>query len=110
MKSRMDVGTRLRIASGKLREYGGRLKELEGRLKVIHGQAREASGLGRLQLERLERQLRATIDSTLKSLDGVMKTLEPRVRRSLDQTKAFTRSLQVGIKAGAAAYRQSRRK
>ena len=110
MKSRMNVRARLQIARGKFLEYEGRLKELEGWLKVIRGQARQASGRARLRLERLERQLRGTIDSTLKSFDGVMKNLEPRVRRSLDETKALARGLRAGIKAGAAAYRRSRRK
>jgi len=109
MKGR-DVRARLQLARGKFREYEGRLRQLEGRLKVIRGMAQEATGSARLRWRRLERELRGTIDATLTRLDGVLRVVEPRVRRSLKQTRALGRGLRAGISAGVAAYRRSRPK
>jgi hypothetical protein len=110
MKDRLNVNARLQIAKGKFREYEGRLKQLEGRLTVIQGRAQQTTGRARVRLQRLERDVRSTIDATLARVDGLMKAVEPRVRRSLAQTKALERGVRAGIRAGAAAYRRSRPK
>jgi predicted component of type VI protein secretion system len=108
--SPMNMQDRLRTVKARLTAYEGRLKELEGRLKVIRGQAAQAQGRAKAQLVTAERRVRETVDATLKRMDGVIKDFEPRVRRALEQTKRVERSVRVGIKSGAAAYRQSGRK
>ncbi len=117
MKGRLSVRERLEVARGKFREYEGRLRQLEGRLRqlearlrIIQGQARRAGGRARLRWKRLDRELRGTIDTTLARLHGLLRTVEPRVRRSLEQTSTLGRGLRAGIKAGVAAYRRSRPK
>jgi len=109
MANRLKVRERLQMAKGKLQVYEGRLREIEGRLKVLRGQAEQAGGQARIRFTRAERQVRATIDTTLKNLDGAVKALEPRVRKALDQTRVVARGVQAGIRAGAAKYRGTRR-
>jgi hypothetical protein len=117
MKGRLSVRERLEVARGKFREYEGRLRQLEtrlrqleARLRVIQGHAQRAGGRARLRWKRLDRELRGTIDTTLARLHGLLRTVEPRVRRSLEQTSTLGRGLRAGIKAGVAAYRRSRSK
>ncbi|MGH7278202.1 MAG: hypothetical protein ACREJG_05890 [Candidatus Rokuibacteriota bacterium] len=110
MTDRFGVRRRLEVAKRRLRAYEGHLKQLEGRVSVIRGQAAHATGRARLHLQRAERQLRATIDATLKGLEGVTKTLEPRVQRAIARSDALQRSLRAGVKAGIARYRRPRSK
>jgi hypothetical protein len=110
MRNRLSVSARLQIAKGKFREYEGRMRQLEGRLTVIQGRAQQTTGRARVRLKRLERDVRSTIDATLARVDGLMKFVEPRVRRSLAQTRALEHGLRAGIRAGAAAYRKTRPK
>src|SRR5688572_1819509 len=108
--SPMNMQDRLRTVKSRLTAYEGRLRELEGRLKALRGQAAQAQGRARAQIVTAERRVRATIDATLKRMDGVIKDFEPRVRRAMEQTKRVERAVRVGIKSGTAAYRQSGRK
>ena len=108
--SPMNMQDRLRTVKGRLTAYEGRLKELEGRLKTLRGQAAQAQGRAKAQLVTAEKRVRATIDATLKRMDGVIKDFEPRVRSAIEQTKRVERGVRVGIKTGTAAYRQSGRK
>lgn len=108
--SPMNMQDRLRTVKARLSAYEGRLKELEGRLKTMRGQAAQAQGRAKAQLVTADRQVRASIDATLKRMDGVIKDFEPRVRRAIEQTKRVERGVRAGIKSGAAAYRQSGRK
>ena len=108
--SPMNMQDRLRTVKARLSAYEGRLKELEGRLKTMRGQAAQAQGRAKAQLVTADKQVRASIDATLKRMDGVIKDFEPRVRRAIEQTKRVERGVRVGIKLGAAAYRQSGRK
>ncbi len=108
--SPMNMQDRLRTLKGHLGAYESRLKELEGRLKGLRGQAEQAQGRAKAQLVTAEKRVRATIDATLKRMDGVIKDFEPRVRRAIDQTKRVERGVRAGIKTGASTYRQSGRK
>ncbi len=108
--SPMNMQDRLRTVKGRLTAYEGRLKELEVRLKTLRGQAAQAQGRAKAQLVTADKQVRATIDATLKRMDGVIKDFEPRVRRAIEQTRRVERGVRVGIKRGAATYRQSGRK
>ena len=108
--SPMNMQDRLRTVKGRLSAYEGRLKELEGRLKAMRGQAAQVQGRAKAQLVTADKQVRATIDATLKRMDGVIRDFEPRVRRAMEQTKRVQRGVRAGIKSGAAAYRQSGRK
>jgi len=108
--SPMNMQDRLRTVKGRLTAYEGRLKELEGRLKTLRGQAAQAQGRAKAQLVTADKQVRATIDATLKRMDGVIKDFEPRMRRAIEQTKRVERAVRAGIKTGASTYRQSGRK
>ena len=110
MRALRTVRERLRIARGRLREYEGRLHKLEGQLTALRGRAEQARGRTRLHLLRVERQIRGTLDATVKSIDEVTKALEPRVRRAVDRAEALRRGVQAGIKASAAKYRRTGRK
>ena len=59
---------------------------------------------------RAERDARAAIQTTLARLDATLKTLEPRARRALAETKTIARGLRAGVRAGAAKYRETARK
>jgi BMFP domain-containing protein YqiC len=104
--SPMDMRERLQVARNRLGAYEGRLKELEGRLKDIRVQAEQVTGRARVKLKDVERQVRGRIDATLKRVDGVIKTIEPGVKRAIAQTKRVQRGVSAGIKAGAATYRK----
>jgi len=101
---------RIRTAAEQLRRYEGRLKDLEGRLTTLRAQAQEAGGRARVRFSGTEKQIRAAMDTTLKRLDEVVKRLEPRMRRAVEQTQVARRALRAGIKAAAATYRESQRK
>ena len=110
MRTPPTVRERLRIARGRLREYEGSLRRLEGRLTTLRGQAEQVRGRARLRLLRMERQIRATLDATLETVDRTTKTLEPRVQRALDQANALRRGIEAGIKEGTKTYRRARPK
>ena len=103
------VRRRLQVVRGRLKRYEGRLQDIEGRLKVLRGRAEQVTGTARVRFGRAERNVRATVDTALKKLDRTVKDLEPHVRRALVQAQAIGRGLKAGVKAGAAAYRQSRK-
>lgn len=105
-----DMRQRVRTAAERLRGYEGRLKDIEARLKMLRTQAQDAGGRARVRFSGAERQIRATMDTTVKRVDEVIKTLQPRLRRAAEQTKNAQRALRAGIKAAAARYRESRRK
>lgn len=100
---------RVQVVRGRLKKYEGRLQDLEGRLKVLRGRAEEVTGTARVRFGQAERNLRATMDTALKRLDQTVKDLEPHVRRAFVQAQAIGKGLRAGVKAGAAAYRQSRK-
>jgi hypothetical protein len=110
MADRWNVRERLQAARGKLQKYEGRVKELEGRLKLIRGHAEDASGTARVRLRRAERDLRGTIDTTIKRLNVVLDTVEPHARRALAQTQQLARGVKAGVRAGAAKYRETGKK
>jgi hypothetical protein len=110
MAERWNIRERLETAKSKLRDDEGRVKELEGRLKVIRANAEDATGKAKVQLGRAERDVRDTIDTTLKRLNTALDGLEPRVRRALAQTKNAARGVRAGVRAGAQHYRQSSKK
>lgn len=78
-------------------------------LTTLRGRAEQARGRTRLQLLRVERQLRDTLDVTVKRIDEVTKALEPRVHRAIDRAEALRRAMKAGIDAGTAKYRRTRR-
>jgi hypothetical protein len=107
MGTLVTVRERLRIARGRLREYEGRLRKLEGQLSTLRGRAEQARGRTRLQLLRVERQIRGTLDVTLKSIDEMTKAIEPRVRRAVDRAETLRRGIKAWIEASAAKYRRT---
>jgi hypothetical protein len=110
MATLQAVREKLRVAKGRLHEYEGHLRKLEGRLTVLRGQATQARGGTRQRLLQLERQLRVTLDATLRTVDQVTKALDPRVRRLLAHADVLQRGVKAGIKAGTATYRRMRPK
>jgi hypothetical protein len=110
MATRSSVREQLKMAKGKLKQFEGRLREVEGRLKTLRSQAERAGGEARVRFTRAERQVRQTIDATLKNVDVAVKALEPRARKALEQTRLVARGVQAGIRAGSATYREKRRK
>ena len=110
MRTLTTVRERLRVARGRLREYEGRLQKLEGQLTALRGRAEQARGHTRQQMLRVERQLRGTLDLTVKRIDEVTKELEPRVRHAVDRAEALGRGVKAGIAAGTAKYRRTRRR
>jgi hypothetical protein len=110
MRAPTAVRERLRIARGRLREYEGRLRKLEGQLTTLRGRAEQARGRTRLQLLKVERQLRGTLDVTVKRIDEATKALEPRVRQAVDRAETLGRGIKAGIEAGARTYRRATRR
>ena len=106
MRTLVTVRERLRIARGRLREYEGRLRKLEGHLTTLRGRAEQARGRRGLRLLRVERQMRETLDATVKSIDEVTKAIEPQVRRAVDRAETLRRGIKAGIEASAAKYRR----
>ncbi|MBI2216496.1 MAG: hypothetical protein HYU51_04285 [Candidatus Rokubacteria bacterium] len=70
----------------------------------------------REQLETAKAKLKAyegrvkELQRALASVERAMKSLEPRVRRAVEQTQVVARGVRAGIRAGAARYRGSRSK
>ena len=110
MNDRGNAQGRLQVVKGKLRAYEGRLRQLEGRLRGLRGQAEHATGRARVHWGQAERQVRQAIDTSFQHLGRAMRRLEPGVQRALHQTRALGAGLRAGLKAGAAKYREARRK
>lgn len=110
MRTFRTVRERLRIAKGRLREYEGRVRKLDAQLVILRGQLTQTRGRARLRLLRLDRQIRGTVDTTLKAIDRVTKEVNPRIRRVVDRAEAIRHGINAGIKAGTATYRRRRSK
>ena len=77
------------------------LAALQKHLKTLKTQANRAQGQARRRMKRLERRTRV-------QLERAMRRAEPRVRLAVAQATLLSRSFQVGVRAGAAAYRAGR--
>jgi hypothetical protein len=70
----------------------------------------------REQLETAKTKLKAyegrvkELKHALAGVERAMKSLEPSVRRAVEQTQAVARGVRAGLRAGAARYRRSRSK
>ena len=78
-------------------------KAVQKQLKQLGKQAKSARGQARKKMKRLERRTRVAVARALRKT-------EPQVRQAVDEAARVGRSLQAGVKAGAAAYRASARK
>ena len=77
------------------------MKRLQEHLKTLKGQADKARGEARLRMKRIERLTRVEVERALRRA-------EPRVREAVAQATLISRSVRVGVRAGAAAYRAGR--
>ena len=77
------------------------MKKLQEHLKTLKVQADKASGEARRRMKRIERRTRVEVERALRRA-------EPRVREAVAQATLISRSLRVGVRAGAAAYRAGR--
>lgn len=77
------------------------MKRLQEHLKTLKVQADKARGEARLRVKRIERRTRVEVERALRRA-------EPRVREAVAQAALISRSLRVGVSAGAAAYRAGR--
>jgi hypothetical protein len=77
------------------------LTALQKHLKTLKTQTARARGEARRRMKRLERRTRVEVERA-------MRRTEPRVRQAVAQATLLSRSLKVGVRAGAAAYRASR--
>jgi len=77
------------------------MKKLQEHLKTLKVQADKASGEARRRMKRIERRTRVEVERALRRT-------EPRVREAVAQATLISRSVRVGVRAGAAAYRAGR--
>ena len=77
------------------------MKALQKHLETLKTQANRAQGEARRRMKRIERRTRVEVERA-------MRRAEPRVREAVAQATLLSRSLQVGVRAGAAAYRAGR--
>jgi len=77
------------------------MKALQKHLKTLKTQANRAQGEARRRMKRIERRTRVEVERA-------MRRAEPRVRQAVAQAALLSRSLKVGVRAGAAAYRAGR--
>jgi hypothetical protein len=77
------------------------LKALQKHLNTLRTQADRASGQARRRMRRLERRTRVEVER-------MIRRTEPRVREAMAQAALLSRSVRVGVRAGAAAYRAGR--
>jgi hypothetical protein len=77
------------------------MKKLQEHLKTLRVQADKASGEARRRMKRIERRTRVEVERALRRA-------EPRVREAVAQATLISRSVRVGVRAGAAAYRAGR--
>jgi hypothetical protein len=80
-----------------------RWKALRTQLERLERETRATRGELRTRLKRVDSQTRATVERALREA-------EPRVRRALDDAARIGRGLRAGVRAGAAAYRASARR
>lgn len=80
-----------------------RWKALRAQLERLERETRATRGELRTRLKRVDSQTRATVERALREA-------EPRVRRALDDAARIGRGLRAGVRAGAAAYRASARR
>ena len=77
------------------------MKALQKHLKTLKTEADRAQGQARRRMKRLERRTRVEVEKAIRRT-------EPRVREAVAQAVLLSRSLRVGVRAGAAAYRAGR--
>ena len=77
------------------------MKKLQEHLKTLRVQADKARGEARRRMKRIERRTRVEVERALRRA-------EPRVREAVAQATLISRSVGVGVRAGAAAYRAGR--
>ena len=77
------------------------MKALQKHLKTLKTEADRAQGQARRRMKRLERRTRVEVEK-------VIRRTEPKVREAVAQAILLSRSLRVGVRAGAAAYRAGR--
>ena len=80
-----------------------RWQTVQKQLDRLSAQASRARGQARKRLKRLERRTRVTVTRALR-------TAEPQVRDAMNEASRVMRGLRAGVKAGAAAYRASKRR
>lgn len=77
------------------------MKALQKHLKTLKTEADRATGQARRRMRRIERRTRVEVER-------MMRRAEPRVRAAVAQAALVSRSVQAGVRAGAAAYRAGR--
>ena len=77
-------------------------KALVRQLERIAAETRRARGEARVRLRALESRTRATVEQALRRA-------EPRVREAVNEASRVGRGLRAGVRAGAEAYKSSRR-
>jgi hypothetical protein len=75
-------------------------KALQRQLSELGRRAQRARGQARKRMKRLERRTRVTVARALR-------TAEPQVRQALAEAERVGRGLRAGVRAGAAAYRET---
>ena len=77
------------------------MKALQKHLKDLKTQANRAQGEARRRMKRIERRTRVEVERA-------MRRAEPQVRQAVAQAALLSRSLKIGVRAGAASYRAGR--
>ena len=77
------------------------MKAIQKHLKTLKNEANRATGQARRRMKRIERITRVEVERAIRRA-------EPRVRQAVAQAALLSRSLQIGVRAGAAAYRAGR--
>jgi hypothetical protein len=77
------------------------MKALQKHLKMLKTEADRATGEARRRMRRIERRTRVEVER-------MIRRTEPRVREAVAQAALLSRSVRVGMRAGAAAYRAGR--
>jgi hypothetical protein len=78
-----------------------KMKALQKHLKTLKSQANRAHGQARRRMRRIEKKTRVEVERALRRA-------EPHVREAIAQASLISRSIRVGVRAGAAAYRAGR--
>ena len=77
------------------------LAALQKHLKTLKTQANRAQGEARRRMKRIERRTRVGVERA-------MRRAQPQVRQAVAQAALLSRSLKIGVRAGAASYRAGR--
>jgi hypothetical protein len=77
------------------------MKAIQKHLKTLKTEADRATGEARRRMRRIERRTRVEVER-------MVRRTEPRVREAVAQAALLSRSVRVGVRAGAAAYRAGR--